>query len=402
MKILVINTGSSSIKYRLFDMDKEDVIASGIAERIGETSGLITHHVIAKKKADQKYLIKGAINDHGEGISRIVDLMVDPGHGVIRNASDIDAVGHRVVHGGETFSCPVVIDDKVIGEIRKNVSLAPLHNPHNLSGIMTARKVFPNSLHVAVFDTAFHQTLPMKAYLYALPYALYEKNHIRRYGFHGTSHGFVSEGAADFMGQPLKDLNLITLHLGNGASAAAVKKGRCVDTSMGLTPLEGLMMGSRSGDIDPSIPLFLSASLNLSMDEVLGLLNENSGLKGICGENDMRVILENAGNGDEKAQLAIDMYTLRIKKYIGAYSAVLGRLDGLVFTGGVGENAPVIRERCCRNLERLGIEIDQDKNCDPVGGARYISPPGADVRVLVVPANEELKIARETKIFLAG
>ena len=396
MKILVINTGSSSIKYQLFDMDQETVLATGMLERIGEDSGTLTHGTPARDGSPAKRVMEGVYPDHGRGLEKITALLMDPECGVIRDKSEIFAVGHRVVHGGEAFQAPRVIDDAVILEIQKNTPLAPLHNPPNLTGIRVARSIFPESPQVAVFDTAFHQTIPKKAYIYALPYDLYEHHRVRRYGFHGTSHAYVAEKAAAYLNRPLCELNLITLHLGNGASMAAIRNGQCVDTSMGLTPLEGLVMGTRSGDMDPAIPFFLANHLNMSLNDIDGLLNKESGLKGICGANDMRVVLDRASKGDDLAGLALEVYTYRIKKYIGAYAAVLGRLDALIFTGGIGENAPAVRERCCENLTCLNIEIDPDKNHQPNYGPRQISPPEFKVRVLVVPTNEELKIARET------
>ena len=297
---------------------------------------------------------------------------------------------------------PRIIDETVIAEILKNAPLAPLHNPPNLTGIRVAQAIFPEAPQVAVFDTAFHQTLPRYAYIYALPYDLYEKHRVRRYGFHGTSHAYVAERAAEYLNRPLCELNLITLHLGNGASMAAIQNGRCVDTSMGLTPLEGLVMGTRSGDMDPAIPFFLANHLNLSLNDIDQILNKESGLKGICGANDMRVVLDRAAKGDDLAGLALEVYTYRIKKYIGAYAAVLGRLDALIFTGGIGENAPAVRELCCKDLTCLNIEIDPDKNHQPNDGPRQISPSHAGVKVLVVPTNEELKIARETLKVVKG
>lgn len=378
-------------------MVAEEVLATGMAEKIGENSGKLTHKIMAKDGSHQKMVIEDLNIDHREGLEKITELLTDPGHGVIADNSEISAVGHRVVHGGETFQAPIIINEKVILEIRKNTPLAPLHNPANLTGIRVAMSIFPDAPQVAVFDTAFHQTIPRKAYIYALPYFLYEKHRVRRYGFHGTSHAYVAERSAEYMGKPLSELNLITLHLGNGASTAAIKNGRCVDTSMGLTPLEGLVMGTRSGDMDPAIPFFLSNHLNMSIDEIDGLLNKESGLKGISGANDMRVVLENAANGDDRSRLALEVYTYRIKKYIGAYVAVLGRIDALIFTGGIGENAPVIREECCKDLSCLNIEIDTGKNNLPEDRLRQISPSGSKVKVLVVPTNEELEIARETK-----
>ncbi|MFN2356783.1 MAG: acetate/propionate family kinase [Desulfotignum sp.] len=402
MKILVINTGSSSIKYQLFDMATEKVLATGIAENIGSDAGSLTHTTMAQDGTPQKKRISANHMDHSKGLTRITALLTDKDHGVIKNTSDIGAVGHRVVHGGETFQAPGIIDKSVLDEIENNIPLAPLHNPANLTGIRVARSIFPHAPQVAVFDTAFHQTLPKHAYMYALPYELYEKTRIRRYGFHGTSHAYVAQEAADFLEKPLERLHLITLHLGNGASAAAVQNGRCVDTSMGLTPLEGLVMGTRTGDIDPAIPFFLSRHLNMSIDDMDDLLNKQSGLKGLCGENDMRSVLDKAAKGDDPARLALDVYTYRIKKYIGAYTAVLSRLDALVFTGGIGENAPKIRERCCSDLSCLGIEIDPDKNMADTQALRQISPMNAGVAILVVPTNEELKIARETQKMVEG
>ncbi|MDA8135545.1 MAG: acetate kinase [Desulfobacteraceae bacterium] len=402
MKILVINTGSSSIKYQLFDMDDEAVLATGMLERIGEDSGKLTHITLSREGTRTKKVMEGHYPDHGQGLETITALLTDPECGVIRDKSEIFAVGHRVVHGGETFQAPGIIDDAVILEIQKNTPLAPLHNPPNLTGIRTARSIFPESPQVAVFDTAFHQTIPKKAYIYALPYDLYERHRVRRYGFHGTSHAYVAEKTAEYLNQPPGELNLITLHLGNGASMAAIQNGQCVDTSMGLTPLEGLVMGTRSGDMDPAIPFFLANHLNLSLTDIDGILNKESGLKGICGANDMRVVLERAAKGDDLAGLALEVYTYRIKKYIGAYAAVLGRLDALVFTGGIGENAPAVRERCCEGLSCLNIKIDPGKNHQPHDRPRQISPPEAGVKVLVVPTNEELKIARETLKVVMG
>jgi acetate kinase len=397
MKILVINTGSSSIKYQLFDMADEKVLASGLAEKIGEDDGVLTHKVILEDREDRKRVIHGVIADHRMGLVKILDLLVDPEYGVIRDKSEISAVGHRVVHGGEAFQASTVINKDVISEIRKNIPLAPLHNPPNLAGIEVAQSIFPKSPQVAVFDTAFHQTIPKRAYLYALPYELYKNSGVRRYGFHGTSHAYVSEKSASYLGRPLTDLNLITIHLGNGASMAALKNGECVDTSMGMTPLEGLVMGTRTGDVDPALPFFLAGHLKMSLHEIDNLLNKESGLKGICGTNDMREVLERRKAGDERAEVALDVYTYRIKKYIGAYMAVLGELDGLVFTGGIGENSSIIREFSCQGLNGLGIEIDPEKNNASGEGVREINLAESEVKVLVVPTNEELKIAQETE-----
>ena len=401
MKILVINTGSSSIKYQLFDMEDMRVIAAGVAEKIGEDSSSLEHEVIRgdgdtlKKEEEQR------IPNHTQGLNRIVELLVDPEYGVIRDKSEIDAVGHRVVHGGESFQSSTVIDDEVLKAIRENIPLAPLHNPPNLEGIKVSQEIFPNAPQVAVFDTAFHQSIPPKSYLYAVPYDLYLQYKVRRYGFHGTSHAYVAEEAAAFLEQPFSELNLITVHLGNGASMSAVQNGRCLDTSMGLTPLEGLVMGTRSGDVDPAIPFFLAKNLNKSLEEIDRLLNKESGLKGLCGTNDMREVEKRAASGDKKAQAAVDVYTVRIKKYIGAYFAVLGKLDALVFTAGIGENSPLIRECSCENMDNLGIEIDEKKNQRKSSQNRDISTGRLPVRILVVPTNEEKRIAMETQSILS-
>jgi acetate kinase len=397
MKILVINTGSSSIKYQLFDMNAQRILASGVAERIGESKGVLTHESVLSNGEIVKKVQEGMIADHSQGLNRIADLLIDPDHGVIQDISEIAAVGHRVVHGGEMFRSPTIIDEKVIAAIKENIPLAPLHNPPNLMGIEVARSIFPDSPQVAVFDTAFHQTIPMVSFLYAIPFELYEKHRIRRYGFHGTSHAYVAERTADYMERPLDELNLITIHLGNGASMAALKNGRCVDTTMGMTPLAGLVMGTRSGDVDPALPFFLAEHLGMSVKDIDELLNKDSGLKGICGSNDMREVIEKEEAGDDRARIALELYCYRIKKYIGAYLAALERLDGLVFTAGIGENSPYIRERCCRGLHKLGIDIDLGRNNETGEGIREISSPESEVKILVVPTNEELKIAQETK-----
>ncbi len=399
MRILVINTGSSSIKYQLFDMDRQTILASGLAERIGEQQSLIKHKTFNNGQAAELD-IREPIADHQAGLARIVDLLTDTADGIIADKSDIDAVGHRVVHGGEAFHAPCVIDDEVIAAIEEFVPLAPLHNPSNLIGINVARRLFPAAAQVAVFDTAFHQTIPAESYLYALPYELYQKHRVRRYGFHGTSHWYVSEKAAEFLGRPLDQLKMITIHLGNGASMAAVNGGKCVDTSMGMTPLEGLVMGTRSGDVDPALPFFLAANLGMDLAGIDRLLNKESGLKGLCGFNDMRQVIEAAEGGQETARLALNIYALRIKKYIGAYLAELGGLDAIIFTAGIGENAPLVRSMCCQGLEHIGIAVDGQKNAVRSSGARSISKDGTAVQVLVVPTDEELKIARETQKLL--
>jgi acetate kinase len=396
MKILVINTGSSSIKYELFEMTDQSVLASGVAERIGENEGLLTHVRFREAGTKSTLAFEEAIPDHLEGLRRIVALLTHTEHGVVTDKSEIAAVGHRVVHGGEHFQSTTVVDASVLEAVRENIPLAPLHNPANLLGIEVSRSIFPQALQVAVFDTAFHQTIPMNAFLYAIPFDLYKDHRVRKYGFHGTSHAYVAERAAQYLNRPLVDLDLITIHLGNGASMAAIKGGRCIDTSMGMTPLAGLVMGTRSGDVDPAIPFFLADHLGMSLHAIDRLLNNDSGLRGICGQNDMREVIARMEAGDERARIAIDLYTYRIKKYIGAYFAALGRLDGLVFTAGIGENAPLIRDQCCKGLTGLGIEIDTERNQAASKGTREISPPENQVMVLVVPTDEELRIAQET------
>ncbi len=397
MKILVINTGSSSIKYELFDMAHHRRMASGLAEKIGEDTGLLTHRRIIPGEEPVLKSMETAIPDHVTGMHHIIDFLMDPEHGVIRRRDDITAVGHRVVHGGERFRSTTVIDKEVLSAIRENIPLAPLHNPSNLIGIEVAASLFPNALQVAVFDTAFHQTLPMRAFLYAIPFDLYEKKRVRRYGFHGISHAYVAERAAAYMNRPLGDLNLVTIHLGNGASMTAIKGGKSIDTSMGMTPLAGLVMGSRSGDVDPSLPFVLAGISGMSLKDIEILLNRESGLKGICGTNDMRDVISRMEAGDRRATIAIDVYAYRIRKYIGAYFAALERLDAVIFTAGIGENAPLIRDLCCRGLNRLGIAVDPKRNLTTGNGVREISPPGSEVKVLVIPTDEGLKIAQETQ-----
>jgi acetate kinase len=400
MKILVINTGSSSIKYQLFDMKNKRVMVSGLAEKIGEETSSLEHEVMNGNRESRIKQESERIADHRQGLNRIAELLIDPEFGVIRDKSEITAVGHRVVHGGESFQSSIVIDEKVMQAIKKNIPLAPLHNPPNLEGIEVSRSIFPEAPQVAVFDTAFHQTIPAKSYLYAIPYDLYTNHKVRRYGFHGTSHAYVAEEAAGFLKKPVSELSLITVHLGNGASMSAVQNGRCLDTSMGLTPLEGLIMGTRSGDVDPAIPFFLAKNLDLSLDEIDRLLNKESGLKGLCGTNDMREVEERAGSGDKKAQTAIDVYTYRIKKYIGSYFAAMGKLDSIIFTAGIGENSSLIRERSCENLQKLGIEIDAEKNRQRSKENRDISSGHHPVKILVIPTNEEKRIAVETEAVL--
>jgi acetate kinase len=371
-RVLVLNTGSSSIKYRLFDMDGRASVADGLLERIGEEGAEVA--------------------DHRQGLDRIFQTLEATG-----GLSDgLAAIGHRVVHGGERFSAPALIDEETVEAIREQIPLAPLHNPANLLGIQSALAAFPQTPQVAVFDTAFHRTMPPRAYRYALPRDLAGRLRIRRYGFHGTSHAHVCRKAADHLGAPLADLDLVTLHLGNGASVAAVAGGRCVDTSMGLTPLEGLVMGTRSGDIDPAIVFHLQREGGLALEEIERLLNQESGLKGLTGFNDMREVERRAGDGDQVAREAIDVYCYRVRKYVGAYAAVLGRVDALVFTAGIGENSPAVRAGVCAGLEHLGVRIDQARNGARSREPRTVSATDSATAVLVVPTNEELEIAEQT------
>lgn len=400
VKILVINSGSSSIKYRLFRIADYATLASGLLERIGEPTGRLTHHVHGRAGEHRPWVQERAVPDHRQGLARIGEVMRTSG--VLQGLGEVYAIGHRVVHGGEMFKAPALVTDQVIEGIRRAAALAPLHNPANLLGIEVAREFAPQVPQVAVFDTAFHQTMPAHAFLYALPYELYESLGVRRYGFHGTSHHYVAKEAARFLERPLESLDLIALHLGNGASATAIRRGQSVDTSMGLTPLEGLVMGTRSGDLDPAIPFFLAQQTGKSLAEVEKLLNEASGLRGLCGRNDMREVLGLAEAGEPRGQLAVEVFCYRVRKYIGAYLAVLGRLDALVFTGGIGENSAAIRARCCERLAGLGILVDRERNEAAADGAREIQPAGAAVRVLVIPTNEELEIARRTLEVIAG
>ena len=394
MKVLVINSGSSSIKYRLFDMTEKTVLATGVMEQIGETESRLTHHTRNSQGEMEEIVNSEPVADHQAGFQLIGAALNESG--ALQDTQELSGIGHRVVHGGEEFKQPTLINKKVIDTIRRLSPLAPLHNPANLLGIEVAMQSAPQVPQIAVFDTAFHQSIPAHAFRYAIPQDLYEAHHVRRYGFHGTSHHYVAKQTADLMDRPLNTLNLITLHLGNGASAAAVKGGKSIDTSMGMTPLEGLIMGTRCGDIDPAIIFYLKRKTGLARDAVESILNQESGLKGICGVNDMRQIEELAQSGNSQAQLAIEMVCYRIKKYIGAYYAVLGRLDALIFTAGIGEKSPLIRAGACRGLSHLGIEIDPEKNNRKSKKAFEIQTRGSTVRVLVIPTNEELEIAEQT------
>lgn len=392
MKILVINSGSSSIKYQLFLMPEEKVIAKGLLEKIGEEVSFFNQKSI---KADVE--LKERICDHEEGINFILKMLTDAKRGVISSVSEISGIGHRVVHGGEEFTASVLITDAVIGKIQKYADLAPLHNPPNLMGIMACKKFLAHAVQVACFDTAFHHTIPPKAYLYAIPYEFYRKYEIRRYGFHGTSHLYVSKRLAVLLNRDKEKLNLITCHLGNGCSVAAVEKGMSVDTSMGFTPLEGLVMGTRSGDIDPAIIFYLSEK-GYSPQELNNLLNKKSGLLGISEiSNDMRNLFEAKEKGDEKAKIAIDIFCYRLRKYIGAYLAVLGKTDAIIFTGGIGENNAAIREESLKGLQSLGIIINKERNESAIKGQEVeISDDSSAIKVYVVPTNEETQIAFDT------
>lgn len=402
MKILVINSGSSSIKFQLLDMKDESVLATGLVERIGEEEGFIKCTLFPGSDKERVVKFTETITNHDIGMRRAVDILSDSGKGVIADRSEIDAIGHRVVHGGEDFQAPTLITEEVVKAIDNNVPLAPLHNPANLDGIRVAQELFGEVPMVAIFDTAFHQTIPPHAYHYAIPYDLYEKYRIRRYGFHGTSHKFVAQECAKCMGRPLEDLNLITIHLGNGCSMTAVKNGKSVDTTLGLTPLEGLVMGTRSGDVDPAIHAFLARNCDMDIDEIDDLLNKASGLKGLCGMNDMRDIHDAIEKGDKRAELALAVQTYRNKKYIGAFTAVLGRVDAIVFTAGIGENDEVVREKSLEGLEPFGILLDKEINNQRIKEPVRLSSDASRIEVWGIPTNEELAIARETKELLGN
>ena len=393
MKVLVINCGSSSLKYQLIDMATEESLAQGLVERIGIEGSVLTQKVEGK----DKYIVKEQMKDHKDAIRLVLAALVDENNGVIKSMDEISAVGHRVVHGGEKYKESVVINDEVKANIEECFKLAPLHNPANMIGIKACEELMPNTPMVAVFDTAFHGTMPEDAYLYALPYELYEKHGIRKYGFHGTSHKYVFQTCAEVMGRDIKDLKIITCHLGNGASLCAVKNGVSVDTSMGFTPLEGLAMGTRCGNIDPAIVTFLMKEEGLSVDEVNDLLNKKSGVLGISGiSSDFRDIEDAAFNKDDRrAKLALKIFEYKIRTTIGAYAAAMGGVDAIVFTAGVGENGPETREKCLEGLEFLGVEIDREAN-NVRGKVREISKAGCKVKAFVIPTNEELVIARDT------
>ncbi|MCF6270898.1 MAG: acetate kinase [Melioribacteraceae bacterium] len=393
MKILVLNSGSSSIKYQFIDTGNREVLAKGQIERIGMSSAVLTH--IPKGK--EKIKIVGEILDHTIAIEYVLAVLLSPNHGVIKDKTEIDAVGHRVVHGGEDFSDSVLITNKVMEVLKENIELAPLHNPANIKGIKAAQSHLPNTPQIGVFDTAFHAKMPSYAYLYGIPYELYRRYKIRRYGFHGTSHRFVSKKAAELLGKPYEELKIITAHLGNGGSLAAIDKGVSVDTSMGFTPLEGLLMGTRSGDLDPSIITYVMGKEGLDVREMNALLNKHSGLIGVSGESsDMRELEEAVAEGDRRAKMAFDLFTYRIKKYVGAYIAAMGGLDVLVFTGGIGENSIEVRKAVCSNMEYLGLELDLEKN-KIVREDMDIAAKNSKARILRISTNEELVIALDTE-----
>ena len=394
MKVLVLNAGSSSLKFQVFNMHNEQVLASGLVEKIGEKLSTI------KYQAHEKLLLDQVINNHQEALNQVAQLLTDPQKGVIKDKAEIKAVGHRIVHGGEAFSRPTSLTDSVLKKVEEMVALAPLHNPANLTGIYVAREIFPLAEQVGVFDTAFHQTMPAHAYRYALPNALYHDLHVRRYGFHGTSHSYVSKRAAEYLGKNFSQLTAITIHAGNGASMAAIKNGKSVDTTMGLTPLEGLVMGTRSGDLDPAIIQYLHQQKKWSLGEIIDLYNKQSGLKGLCGSNDLRDVWARVEQGDQAAQLAVEIYAYRIKKYIGAYLAILGKIDCLIFTAGVGENDYRMRELALTGLEHLGLIMDGQLNRHLQRSPVEKISQGA-IPIFVIPTNEELEIAREVKGLLA-
>jgi len=401
MKLLVINCGSSSVKFQLLEMDGEVVLAKGLADRVGIGGGReATLSYEARGRAPVR--LAQPMPDHLTALSLIAETLLHAEHGVLTSLTEIRAVGHRVVHGGEQFHASALLDDAVLAAVRACSDLAPLHNPANLQGIEAAQRLLPGVPQVAVFDTAFHQTMPRRAYLYAIPYELYAERRLRRYGFHGTSHRFVSGVATELLaarGVAPAQQAIITCHLGNGCSMAAVQGGTVVDTSMGLTPLEGLVMGTRSGDVDPAIVWYIQEALGIDTDEIDVLLNQRSGLLGVSGvSSDMRDVLAAAQEGNQRAATALDLYTYRIRKYIGAYAAAMGRLHAVIFTAGVGENSPDIRARCLAGLELLGLEVDPARNTAAVGLAAPvdIAPDASPGRVLVIPTNEELLIARDT------
>ncbi|MBJ6110229.1 acetate kinase [Hymenobacter sp. BT523] len=400
MNIFVINSGSSSIKYQLFRWPAEQPVCSGLVERIGSDEATIRHTVFEQEGATAEQRLVLPLSDHEAGLREVVRLLTAQPGGVIRDPAEIAAVGHRVVHGGEAFAATTLITAEVKAEIRRLFALAPLHNPANYLGIEVAEQLFAQARQVAVFDTAFHQTMPEYAFRYALPTALYEEQRIRKYGFHGTSHQYVAAQAAAYLQNP--DARLITIHLGNGCSMAAVRGGQSLDTSMGFGPLSGLVMGTRSGDLDPSVLLHLLGPLGYSAEQVSTLLNKESGMLGLAGSNDMRDIGQALAAGDARAALAYDLYAYRIRHYIGAYTATLNGLDAIVFTAGVGENDALVRAKVCARMEFFGLQLDEEKNQQRSPGLRDLSEPASRARILVIPTNEELEIARQSAELLTA
>ena len=406
MKVLVLNCGSSSAKFQLIDTSLQEIkdgterrLAKGIVEKIGESTSIQKIECEGKKPFSKEETIP----NHTVAIQKILDMLADPVYGIIKDKSEIDAVGHRVVHGGETFTHSCLITDPVLAKMKECVPLAPLHNPHNIKGFEIAKELLGDTPHVAVFDTAFHQTMPASSFIYALPYEFYEKKRIRRYGFHGTSHRYVARRIARLFNIPKESFNVITVHLGNGASIAAVKKGRVMDTSMGFTPLEGLVMGTRCGDIDPAILMYLQENDNVDVKGLNKILNKQSGLIGISGvSNDMRELKAAAEAGNARAALAIDIFCYRIKKYIGAYTAAMGGVDYVAFTAGIGENSIMVRQKCCEGLEGINAYLDPEKNKALNGKEGVFSTPDSRVKLCVIPTNEEMVIAHDTVEAVAG
>ena len=398
MKVLVINCGSSSLKYQVLDMTNESLLCKGLVERIGMEGSVITHEKIGMDK------VKNVVpmNDHKDAIAQVLAAVQNAEYGVVKSMDEIGAVGHRVVHAGEKFACSVKITDEVVKALEECVQLAPLHNPPNLLGIEACKQLMPETPMVGVFDTAFHQTMPPESYIYAIPYEYYQKHGIRRYGFHGTSHKYVAERAAHMLNVSLDDLKLITCHLGNGASVSAIKRGKCIDTSMGFTPLEGLVMGTRSGDIDPAIVTFIREKENLPQGKANEILNKKSGVLGISGvSSDFRDIEEAVAEGNERAALALKVFAHKVRFYIGAYIAEMNGVDAIIFTAGVGENDVTMREIICHNLGNLGIKLDPVKN-KVRGKETIISTEDSKVKLLLIPTNEELMIARDTYNIVTG
>jgi acetate kinase len=403
MKILVLNSGSSSLKYQLIDGDTEEVVAKGLAECIGVANR--SGRIVQETERDGKISFDADMDCHDDAMDRVFALLTDPECGVVKHVDEIAAVGHRVVHGGEKFVQPTLITDDVLEEVEKMSELAPLHNPPNLDGIRACLRLMPGVPQVAVFDTAFHSTIPDYAYIYALPYEYYTNLGVRRYGFHGTSHQYVAGIALGMLaeeGVSREASRIVTCHLGNGCSMAAIRGGRVVDTSMGLTPVEGMVMGTRSGDIDPAILVYLARRLDASVSDLDRIINKESGLLGISGLSDMRDVEDAAADGNERAELALEVFCYRIRKYVGAYAAAMGGLDAIVFTAGVGENSPVVRERVCHDLGFLGVDLDDGKNATERGHAVDLATVSSRVRVLLIPTNEERMIARETMSIIAG